>query len=154
MKDSIILVVTSLLAIVFMIVHLAQDILFKMASPGFPNLFAVAIFVVWLYGTLVLATRVAGYVIMFLGGLFGFGVAILHMRGAGGLVAGDVGRSSHAFLFICIALALAVTGAFSAVLSLRLLLKAPGFPSVIRWRSRTPAVLSSEDEHGSDLMPR
>ncbi len=80
--------------------HLADDIVFKMAPAGLANLFAVFIFVVWLYGTLALAERRAGYIIIFLGSLFGLGVPVIHMKGAGGVVGGAIGKSSEAFFFV------------------------------------------------------
>src|SRR5271165_2858633 len=45
-----------------------------------PNI-ALAVLVVLLYGTLVLAERRSGYVIMLLVGLFAAGMPVLHMRG-------------------------------------------------------------------------
>ena len=77
MKQTAILTTTSLLSILFMTFHLTDDILFKMARPGLVNLFAVLIFVVWLYGTLVLAERRAGYIIIFLGSLLGLVVPVV-----------------------------------------------------------------------------
>jgi len=44
MKQTAILITTSLLSILFMTFHLIDDILFKMAPPGLANLFAVLIF--------------------------------------------------------------------------------------------------------------
>ena len=117
MKQTAILTATSLLSILFATFHLADDILFKMASPGFANLFAVLIFVVWMYGTLALAGRRPGYIIIFLGSLFGLVIPVVHMRGAGGVMGGEIGKSSEAFFFVWTLLALAVTALFSAVLS-------------------------------------
>src|SRR5882762_2649011 len=50
-----------LLSILFGTFHLADDIARGMLPGGLPNLFAVVICVVWLYGTLVLAERRSGY---------------------------------------------------------------------------------------------
>jgi hypothetical protein len=71
MKQSVMLTITSLLSILFMTFHLADDTLFEIASPRFANLFAVLVFVIWLYGTLVLAERRAGYIIILRGGRHG-----------------------------------------------------------------------------------
>ena len=84
MKQSVMLTITSLLSILFMTIHLTDDILFEMASPRFANLFAVLVFVIWLYGTLVLAERRAGYIIILLGSLLGLLVPVIHMKGARG----------------------------------------------------------------------
>jgi hypothetical protein len=81
------LTVTSLLSILFMTFHLTDDILFEMASPRFANLFAVLVFVIWWYGTLVVAERRAGYIIILLGSLLGLLVPVIHMKGARALSA-------------------------------------------------------------------
>ena len=53
-------------------------------EPGtLSDLVAVPILVVWLYGTLVLAERRSGYVIILLGSLLGLLVPVIHMKGAG-----------------------------------------------------------------------
>ena len=57
MKQSLMLTITSLLSILFITFHLADDIVFEMASPRFASLFAVLVLVIWLYGALVLAER-------------------------------------------------------------------------------------------------
>jgi hypothetical protein len=54
MKHSVMLTITSLLSILFFTFHLAGDIVRGFEKGGVYNLTAVPIFVVWLYGTLVL----------------------------------------------------------------------------------------------------
>ena len=125
MKQTAILTITSLLSILLMTFHLTEDILVKMAPAGLANLFAVLIFVVWLYGTLALAEQRAGYIIIFLGSLFGLVVPVVHMKGAGGVVGGEIGTSSEAFFFVWTLLALGVTGMFSVVFSARALWSLP-----------------------------
>src|SRR5271170_4173589 len=61
-------------------------------------LIVVPILVVWLYGTLVLAEKRSGYVIILLGSLLGLLVPIIHMKGAG--VSDAIAKSSGAFFFI------------------------------------------------------
>jgi len=94
MKQSVMLTITSLLSILFMTFHLTDDILFGMASPRFANLFAVLVFIIWLYGTLVLAERRAGYIIILLGSLLGLVVPVIHMKGASGVVGGEICKST------------------------------------------------------------
>ena len=125
MKQSLILTITSLLSILFMTFHLADDILFGMASPGLANLFAVVVFVVWQYATLALAERRAGYIIILLGSLLGLVVPVIHMKGASGVVGGEIGKSTQAFFFVWTLLALGVTAMFSAVLSAYALWRLP-----------------------------
>jgi len=79
----------------------------------------VLISVVWLCGTLLLAERRLGYVIMLLGSLLSLGVPVLHMKGAGVGVASGIAKSSGAFFFIWTMITLGVTGLFSVILSAR-----------------------------------
>ena len=125
MKQTAILTTTSLLSILFMTFHLTDDIVFKMCPPGFSNLIALLILVVWLYGTLLLVERRSGYIITFLGALFGLGVPVIHMRGSGGVVGGEIGKSGEAFFFVWTLLALGTTSALSLVLSARGLWRLP-----------------------------
>ena len=111
------LTIASLLSVLFMTFHLADDIVRGMEPGGLSNLIAVPIFVVLLYGTLVLAERRSGYVIILLGSLLGSVVPVIHMKGAG--VGGTLAKSSGAFFFIWTLIALGVTALFSIVLSAR-----------------------------------
>src|SRR5579883_1884068 len=117
MKQTAILTTTTLLTILLMTFHLAGDIVFKLSPAGFANLFAVFVFVVMLCGTLLLAGRRSGYIIVFFGSLFALVMPVLHMRGAHGMIGGEVGNSSQGFFFVWVLLALSVTATFSAILS-------------------------------------
>ena len=119
MKQNAMLTIASLLSILFMTFHLADDIIRGMASGQISNLLGVLILVVWLYGTLVLAERRSGYVILLLGSLLGLVVPVIHMKGAG--VGGTLAKSSGAFFFIWTLIALGVTALFSVILSARAL---------------------------------
>lgn len=123
------LTVASLLTILFMTLHLTGDILFHMSPAGLVNLFAVFVLVLQLYGTLVLGEKRAGYVIIFLGSVLGVVVAVIHMKGTRGVIGGDIGNSSQAFLFIWTILALGITSTFSIILSATALLSLPWRPS-------------------------
>jgi hypothetical protein len=125
MKQTAMLTTSSLLNILLMTFHLADDILFGMASPRSASLFAVLVFVIWLYGTLVLAERRAGYIIILLGSLLGLLVPVIHMKGARGVLGGEIGNSTQAFFFVWTLLALGVTSTFSALLSAHALWRLP-----------------------------
>jgi hypothetical protein len=125
MKQSAMLTTASLLTIFLMTIHLTDDILFQMSPAGLVNLFAVFVFVVQLYGTLVLGGRRAGYIIIFLGSLFGLLIPIIHMKSRRGLIGGDIGNSGHAFVFVWTLLALGITSSFAAILSASALLRLP-----------------------------
>jgi len=117
MKHNLSLIIASLLSILFTTFHLADDIVRGMEPGTLSNLIAVPILVLWLYGTLVLAGKRSGYVIILLGSLLGLLVPVVHMRGAG--VGGAIAKSSGAFFFIWTLIALGVTALFSVILSAR-----------------------------------
>ena len=125
MKQTAMLTAASLLTILLMTFHLTGDILFKMAPAGLINLLAVFIFVVQLYGTLVLGGRRAGYIIIFFASILGLVVPVVHMKGTRGVIGGEIGNSSEAFFFVWILLALGITATFSIILSARALLSLP-----------------------------
>jgi hypothetical protein len=125
MKNNVILTITSLLSILFFTFHLTGDIVRGFEKGGVYNLTAIPIFVVWLYGTLVLAERRSGYVIILLGSLLSLAVPILHMKGKGVGLASGIANSSGGFFFVWTIIALGVTALFSVILSVRGLLSLP-----------------------------
>ena len=119
MKHSVMLTISSLLLVLFLTFHLADDIVRGFEPGGLSNLVGgVLISVVWLYGILVLAERRSGYVIILLGSLLGSGVPVLHMMGAG-LVGGRIANSSGMFFWVWTLITLQVTAIFSLILSAR-----------------------------------
>jgi len=119
MKQNAILTIASLLSVLLLTFHLADDIARGFEKGGLSNLAAVPIAVVWLYGALVLAERRSGYVIMLLGSLFSLVVPVIHMKGKGVGVASSIANSSGGFFFVWTLLALGVIGLFSVILSVR-----------------------------------
>ena len=117
MKHNVMLTIASLLSVLFVTLHTADDIVRGMEPGTLFDLIVVPILVLWLYGTLVLAERRSGYVIILLGSLLGLLVPVIHMKGAG--VGGAIAKSSGAFFFIWTLLALGVTALFSVILSAR-----------------------------------
>jgi hypothetical protein len=116
MKHNGKLTIASLLSILLLTFHLTDDIVRGFEPGQLSNLTALPIFVVWLYGTLVLAERRAGYVIMLLGSILGLGVPFIHMMGAG---VGEIAKTSGGFFFVWTLLSLGVTSLFSIILSVR-----------------------------------
>ena len=129
MKRSVLLTITSLLSMLFFTFHLTDDIVRGFEPGGFKHISGILTLVVWLYGTLVLAERRSGYVIILLGSLLGLIVPVIHMKGAG--VGGAIAKSSGAFFFIWTLLALGVTALFSVILSAR------GLWEHLPWRTTT-----------------
>ncbi|HTD82473.1 MAG TPA: hypothetical protein VK648_01640, partial [Gemmatimonadaceae bacterium] len=83
MKPSLMLTVTSLLSIVLLSLHIAEDIVLGFAGGGLSNIFGIAILVVYLCGTLLLSDRRWGLVIVLIGSLLAAGMPVIHMTGAG-----------------------------------------------------------------------
>jgi hypothetical protein len=120
MKHNVTLTITSLLSLLFLTLHLTDDIVRGFEKGGLSNLIGgVLISVFWLYGTLVLAERRSGYIIIILGSLLGLGVPVIHMRGKGVGVASGIANSSGGFFFVWTLIALGVTALFSVILSVR-----------------------------------
>src|SRR5262249_36283222 len=119
MKHNVMLTITSLLSILFGTFHLADDIVRGFEKGGVSNLAAVPICVVWLYGTLALAERRSGYIIILLGSLLSLAVPVVHMKGKGVGVSSSIAHSSGHFFFVWTLIALGVTALFSVILSVR-----------------------------------
>jgi hypothetical protein len=126
MKRSVLLTITSLLSILFTSFHHADDVVRGMAPGRFSNLVPVLFLLVWLYGTLALAERRSGYVILLLASLLASGLPVIHMRGSG-LVGGKIssGGDFGEFFFVWTLIALGVTAIFSLILSARELWSLP-----------------------------
>ena len=131
MKDKVTLTVASLLSILLFAFHWMDEVARGMETGGVSGLGGVAILVVWLCGTLLLAERRSGYIIMLVGGIFGLGVLILHMTGRGMIGGRIAANSSGAFFWVATLIALGVTSTFSAILAAR------GLWSMYRGQSRS-----------------
>ena len=118
MNQHLTLTITSLLSILLVTCHMADDIVRGFEPGGFKNVSGILILAVWLYGTLALAGRRSGYILMLLGALLGSVLPLAHMRGAG-LVGGRIANSVGIFFFVWTLIALGVTACFSVVLSAR-----------------------------------
>lgn len=136
MKRSLVLPVTSLLAILLASFHLADDIAYGSDKSVTSNLVMVAILAVWLYGTVVVPYRRWGHAIMLVGSLLGLVIFATHLTGVGGLAGIRIGKLSGAFFFVWTLLALAVVSLLSLTVS------AHGLWNLLR--SKGPNQLSSE----------
>jgi hypothetical protein len=120
MKPNHLLIIASLLSILFMTLHLTSDTTHARvgtSEAGGSTLVAVPVLVIWLYGTLLLAERRSGYIIMLVGSLLAAGMPVIHVMGPAGIFHGQIARSNPAFLFVWTLHVLGVTGLFSLILS-------------------------------------
>ena len=115
MKQSAILVVTSLLSILLLTLHITDDIV-RGISKAEPSNTALVVLAIFLYGTLVLAERRSGYVIMLLVGLFAAAMPVVHMRG---VHYGEIAKSTGGFFFVWTLWALGGLGGVTVILSAR-----------------------------------
>jgi hypothetical protein len=115
MKQSAILVVTSLLSILLLTLHITDDIV-RGISKAEPSNTALVVLTIFMYGTLVLAERRSGYVITLLVGLFAAAMPVIHMRG---VRYGEIATSSGGFFFVWTLWALGGLGGVTLILSAR-----------------------------------
>jgi hypothetical protein len=96
---------------------LTDDIVHGWEPGTLGNLYALPIFVVWLYGTLLLRDRLSGYIIMLVGSLLSLGIPVIHMSGRGIGTASRVANTGGHHFFVWTLIMLGVSGLFSLVLS-------------------------------------
>lgn len=116
MRHNVTLTITSLFSILLTSFHHADDVVRGMAPGKFSNLIPIAFLLVWLYGTLVLAGRRSGYVIILVGSLLASGLPVVHMRGVG---VGFGTTRSGGFFFVWTLIALGVTALLSVIFAAR-----------------------------------
>jgi hypothetical protein len=115
MKHNVTLVVTSLLSLLLLTLHVTDDIVRGISKAESSNT-ALVVLTILLYGTLVLAGRRSGYIIMLLVGFFAAGMPVIHMRGAH---YADIAKSSGGFFFVWTLWALGGLGGVTMILAAR-----------------------------------
>ena len=115
MKPNAVLVVTSLLSILLLTLHVTDDIVRGISKAESSNI-ALLVLTVLLYGTLVLAERRSGHVIMLLVGLFAAAMPVMHMRG---VHYPEIAKSTGGFFFVWTLWALGALGGVTFILSVR-----------------------------------
>lgn len=114
-KQTAILTTTSLLSILLLTLHITDDIV-RGISKAEPSKTALLVLVVFLYGTLVLAERRSGHVIMLLVGVLAAAMPVMHM---GGVHYPDIAKSPGGFFFVWTLWALGGLGGATVVLAAR-----------------------------------
>ena len=115
MKPNAVLVVTSLLSILLLTLHVTDDIVRGISKAESSNI-ALLVLTVLLYGTLVLAERRSGHVIMLLVGLFAAAMPVMHMRG---VHYPEIAKSAGGFFFVWTLWALGGLGGVTIILAAR-----------------------------------
>jgi len=117
LKHNTVLVVLSLLNALFFALHLTGDIVFGIEQGGREILVGVLILAVYLYGAVGLPERLAGYLILLLGGLASAALPVIHTMGAP--LGERFAELPGGFFFIWILLTTGATGLVAFVLSVQ-----------------------------------
>src|SRR5512144_932932 len=115
MKPNHLLIITSLLSLLLLTLHVTDDIVRGISKAESSNT-AQVVLVIFLYGTLALAERRWGPLIVCLVGLFAAGMPVIHMRGAH---YPEIAASSGGFFFVWTLWALGALGGVTMILSVR-----------------------------------
>jgi hypothetical protein len=116
MKPNITLMTMSLVTVLLLLLHLADDIVRGFEPGKLSTIYGILIAEVWVYATVMLTDRRTGLVIVLVLSILGCGVPVIHMTGAG-MVGGRVAHTSGMLLWVFTLLALGVTTMFSAILA-------------------------------------
>jgi hypothetical protein len=121
MTEKRLLTIMSLVSILLLSLHFTDDVLREggMAVRGAFNLIAVLMLSVFLYGTLMLAERRSGLIIMLVTALAALGMPVIHMVLAHTVIANEAARARGDYFFVWTLLALGAIGGCSFMLSVR-----------------------------------
>jgi hypothetical protein len=119
MKRSEMLTIASLLSIVLLMCHLADDFVRGISPVGPWALLTLPLFGGWMYATLVVGERRTGYFVNLLGGLIALLMPVLHMKRV--WPATGIAKPGS-FFFLFTLMALGALGIFSMIFSVRGLL--------------------------------
>jgi len=117
MRQTALLKIASVLAVLLLSLHLADDIVRGFERGGISNLLAVPILVAWLSAALLPVARRWGDVVVLLASLLGTFVPVVHFGAAGGVTGHGVSGAPGALLWVWTLVALGVASAFSALLA-------------------------------------
>ncbi len=109
------LTVASLISLLLLTLHITDDIVRGISKAESSNI-ALAVLAVLLYGTLVLAERRSGHIIMLIIGVLAVAMPVMHMRGAH---YGVIAQSPGGFFFVWTLWALGGIGGFTIMLAAR-----------------------------------
>jgi hypothetical protein len=119
MKQNAALVVTSLLSVLFTMVHLADDYSRGFSTGDLTSLPVAPALAIWVYAILVLGERRSGLIVILVMSLLASGLPVLHLMGRSGITGGAPAKSAGAFFFAWTLLMLGVTSFVSVFLAVR-----------------------------------
>lgn len=122
MRKNDLLALMSLISLVLLSVHVADDYIQGFDKHVVNNPYGILIFVLWGCGIFLFRERVIGQVILLLGGLFAAAMPILHLNGH---FPAEFARANGAFRFVWTLYAVGTTGALTVILAARELFSGP-----------------------------
>jgi len=121
MKQSVMLTISSLITLLFVSLHHADDVVRGFVAGKFTNLIPIVVFAIWLYGSkLVLDERKSGYILILVLCFLITGIPVIHMTGPG-ISGGRIAHSYGAFFFVWTLLVIGAMSLFSVLLAARAL---------------------------------
>ncbi len=115
MKHTTLLTSASLLSLLFLTLHITDDIVRGISKAESSNI-ALLVLAVFLYATLVLPERRSGHVVILLIGLLAAAMPVMHMSGTH---YGEIAKSPGGFFFVWTLWALGGLGGFTSILAVR-----------------------------------
>lgn len=115
MNNNGLLKTTALLSLLLLTLHVTDDIVRGISKAESSDV-ALVVLVALLYGTLVLAERRWGHIIMFLVGLLAASIPVMHMRGTH---YPEIAASPGGFFFVWTLWALGALGGVTMILSVQ-----------------------------------
>jgi len=122
MRRNDLLAQLSLISLVLLSVHVADDYVQGFDKHVVDNPYGILVLVLVACGIFLLRERVIGRVILLLGGLIAVGMPIIHLRGH---FPADFARADGALRFIWTLYAIGTTGALTVILAARELFSRP-----------------------------
>jgi hypothetical protein len=122
MRKHDLLALMSLISLVLLSVHVADDYVQGFDTHVVDNPYGILIFVLLASGIVLFRERVAGRVILLLGGLIAVAMPIMHLNGR---IPAEFARADGALRFVWTLYALGTTGALTVILAARELFSRP-----------------------------
>ena len=116
MKANDLLTVTSVVSIVMLSVHVADDIAHGFDTAGLVNFIGIVALAGLFYATLIFRDRLAGRIVMLLVALFALGMPVIHLRSAH---INETAQASGGMFFIWTLWALGITGILGLILTVQ-----------------------------------
>ena len=116
MKANDLLTVTSVVSIVLLSVHVADDIAHGFDTAGLVNFIGIVALAGLLYATLIFRERLAGRIVMLLVALFALGMPVIHLRS---VHINETAQASGGMFFIWTLWALGITGILGLILTVQ-----------------------------------